>query len=345
MGATPSPAGDLSVSNPLVVDEVARRHPDLVQIIAHLGHPWQRETIVTLRKNRRVYSDVSASWARPIDGYLALARAQEWDVVDKLLFGSDFPLWTPAEAVAGLREMAAGAPAGFPEIKPGDVEWLLDGDPRRRWGSHDGELAGPGDAGACWSTVRGGGNIADMAASLRGAGVALRPHFKTSKCLEVARRQLDQGAIGFTCSTPAEVGLRGRGSATCCGRTSRSARQGRLRGRAPRCGGLMIGRLARVRRAAVRGRRHRPSLLDVDTGLGPYGGRPEHAVERGPAIAGCPAAAGRRLTHEGHLGAYLADRAALEAAGPWCRCWLTASRPACARRVPCDIVSVGSTPG
>ncbi|MGP4025833.1 amidohydrolase family protein [Actinomadura sp. 3N407] len=134
MGATPSPAGDLSVSNPLVVDDVARRHPGLVQIIAHLGHPWQRETIVTLRKNRRVHSDVSACWARPMDGYLALARAQEWDVVDKLVFGSDFPLWTPAEAVAGLREMAGRRPAGFPEIRKETVEWLLDGDPRPSMG-------------------------------------------------------------------------------------------------------------------------------------------------------------------------------------------------------------------
>ncbi|WP_165978281.1 amidohydrolase family protein [Actinomadura darangshiensis] len=134
MGATPSPAGDLSVSNPLVVDDVARRHPDLVQIIAHLGHPWQRETIVTLRKNRRVYSDVSAVWARPMDGYLALARAQEWDVVDRLVFGSDFPLWTPAEAVAGLHEMVGQRPSGFPEIRKETVEWLLDGDPRPQMG-------------------------------------------------------------------------------------------------------------------------------------------------------------------------------------------------------------------
>ncbi|MPZ95056.1 MAG: amidohydrolase family protein [Propionibacteriales bacterium] len=130
MGATPSPVGDLSVSQPLVVDEVARRHPELTQIIAHLGHPWQRETVVTLRKNRRVFSDVSASWARPFDGYRALVRAQEWGVVDKLLFGSDFPIWTPAEAVAGLRALADIKPAGLPSIEPDTIEWLLDGDPR-----------------------------------------------------------------------------------------------------------------------------------------------------------------------------------------------------------------------
>ncbi|MEV4618485.1 alanine racemase [Asanoa sp. NPDC049573] len=57
-------------------------------------------------------------------------------------------------------------------------------------------------------------NIAAMAGAFAAAGVALRPHVKTSKCWEVARRQLEAGAIGFTCSTAAEVAwLRGHGVA------------------------------------------------------------------------------------------------------------------------------------
>ncbi|MEN3307160.1 MAG: uncharacterized protein V7603_3362 [Micromonosporaceae bacterium] len=134
MGATPSPEGRLELSDPLLVDDVARRHPDLKQIIAHLGHPWQRETIVVLRKNRNVYGDVSASWARPLDGFMALVRAQEWGVVPKLLFGSDYPMWTPVEAVAGLRELAAMKPAGLPSIASDTVDWLVDGDPRAALG-------------------------------------------------------------------------------------------------------------------------------------------------------------------------------------------------------------------
>jgi predicted TIM-barrel fold metal-dependent hydrolase len=130
MGATPSPEGRLELSNPLLVDDVARRHPDLTQIIAHLGHPWQRETMVVLRKSRNVFADVSAAWARPYDGYRALVRAQEWGVVDKLLFGSDYPMWTPAEAVAGLRGLADMKPAGLPAVEPATIEWLVDGDPR-----------------------------------------------------------------------------------------------------------------------------------------------------------------------------------------------------------------------
>jgi predicted TIM-barrel fold metal-dependent hydrolase len=134
MGTTPSPEGRLEVSNPLVVDDVARRHPQLRQIIAHLGHPWQRESIVVLRKNRNVFGDVSANWARPLDGFMALVRAQEWGVVPKLLFGSDYPLWTPTEAVAGLRELAASRPTGLPSISQDTIDWLVDGDPRAALG-------------------------------------------------------------------------------------------------------------------------------------------------------------------------------------------------------------------
>jgi predicted TIM-barrel fold metal-dependent hydrolase len=130
MGATPSPEGRLDYSEPLLIDDVARRHPELRQIIAHLGHPWHRETIVVLRKNRNVFSDVSACWARPLDGYLALVRAQEWGVVPKLLFGSDYPMWTPTEAVAGLHELVGVGPAGLPRIARDTLDWLLHGDPR-----------------------------------------------------------------------------------------------------------------------------------------------------------------------------------------------------------------------
>src|SRR5699024_11262535 len=44
-----------------------------------------------------------------------------------------------------------------------------------------------------------------MAEAARGFGVALRPHWKTSKCAEVARRQLEAGATGLSAATAAEV--------------------------------------------------------------------------------------------------------------------------------------------
>lgn len=43
-------------------------------------------------------------------------------------------------------------------------------------------------------------NVATMAAWAR-QHVAVRPHFKTHKCIEIAREQLEAGAIGITCAT------------------------------------------------------------------------------------------------------------------------------------------------
>lgn len=50
-------------------------------------------------------------------------------------------------------------------------------------------------------------NLARMAAAADMAGVALRPHAKTHKCLAVGRRQLSGGAIGLTVATLAEAEL------------------------------------------------------------------------------------------------------------------------------------------
>ena len=47
--------------------------------------------------------------------------------------------------------------------------------------------------------------IAGMAAVMRERGVALRPHAKTHKSIELARRQLAAGAVGLTVATLGEA--------------------------------------------------------------------------------------------------------------------------------------------
>jgi D-serine deaminase-like pyridoxal phosphate-dependent protein len=48
-------------------------------------------------------------------------------------------------------------------------------------------------------------NIAGTAERAAAAGVALRPHVKTHKCVEIARMQLDSGAAGITVATVGEA--------------------------------------------------------------------------------------------------------------------------------------------
>ena len=57
-------------------------------------------------------------------------------------------------------------------------------------------------------------NLAQMAARAKRLGVALRPHIKTHKCLELGRRQLEHGAKGVTVSTLFEAEAFSRGGFT-----------------------------------------------------------------------------------------------------------------------------------
>src|SRR5262245_4970532 len=48
-------------------------------------------------------------------------------------------------------------------------------------------------------------NIVQMEATARALGVALRPHIKTHKTPQIARMQLDAGAVGITCAKVSEA--------------------------------------------------------------------------------------------------------------------------------------------
>ncbi|ADB33542.1 amidohydrolase 2 [Kribbella flavida DSM 17836] len=102
-GASPIRHAPLRYTYPLVTDEVALRFPELRIVMAHMGHPWSRETVVTIRKHPHVYADVSSIYLRPWVLYQSLINAVEWGAAGKLLLGSDFPIATSGEAIAGLR--------------------------------------------------------------------------------------------------------------------------------------------------------------------------------------------------------------------------------------------------
>ena len=63
--------------------------------MAHLGHPWEGETIAVIRKHPHVYADISALHYRPWQFYHSLMLAQEYGTMHKILFGSDYPFTTP----------------------------------------------------------------------------------------------------------------------------------------------------------------------------------------------------------------------------------------------------------
>lgn len=97
-----SPSAKLEFSRPLLIDEVAREFPDLRIMITHLGYPWVEEAVAVLGKHQHVYADVAVLLRRPWLAYRSLLAAYEYGVLDKLLFGSDFPYRSPATCIEAL---------------------------------------------------------------------------------------------------------------------------------------------------------------------------------------------------------------------------------------------------
>lgn len=97
-----SDASKLEFGRPYLFDEIARTFPNLRIIIAQMGQPFVDETIILLGKHPNVYADVSGMLARPWQAYNALVNAHQYGVIDKLLFGSDFPYTNATECIETL---------------------------------------------------------------------------------------------------------------------------------------------------------------------------------------------------------------------------------------------------
>ncbi|UIN32265.1 amidohydrolase family protein [Microbacterium binotii] len=83
----------LSLSNPMLLDDVAARHPDLQVIMAHPSVPWQDEALSIATHKLNTWIDLSG-WS-PKYFSPALVRAARTYLKHKMLFGSDMPALTP----------------------------------------------------------------------------------------------------------------------------------------------------------------------------------------------------------------------------------------------------------
>lgn len=116
----------LEYTLPRHLDRVAARYPDVKIILAHLGHPFGGECVVTIRKHKNLYSDISALHYRPFQFFQTLMLVQEYGVWDKVLFGTDYPFTTVAatlDALRSMNEMVEGT--NFPRLDETAIEEMI----------------------------------------------------------------------------------------------------------------------------------------------------------------------------------------------------------------------------
>src|SRR3989338_4060461 len=121
----PGKKGLIKYAQPLAVDYVATRFPNLKIVIAHMGNPWLTDSAVVAQKNENVYVDVSGYFVEfqpiqkeeiqhfieDIKTFFKLTGSYR-----KLLFASYWPLYTLKEYVDAAKQLP---------LSDEDKEWFF----------------------------------------------------------------------------------------------------------------------------------------------------------------------------------------------------------------------------
>ncbi|MBI4830734.1 MAG: amidohydrolase [Candidatus Lindowbacteria bacterium] len=113
------PGTYMKFNRPMYVDKVAVDFPQISIILAHIGDPWIDEAVALVIKNPNVYVDISA-W-EPSVKFAPFVLCQTLTKIKmacgglhKVLFGTDWPLFTPVfplkEWVEAIRDLQMPPP-------------------------------------------------------------------------------------------------------------------------------------------------------------------------------------------------------------------------------------------
>jgi len=94
------------VGRPIYLDQVALDFPELVLVGGHIGYPWTDEAIAVATKHENVYIDTSAytprRYPRALVDYLKAHGRR------KVLFGTNYPMFSHGKALEGLSGLSLG---------------------------------------------------------------------------------------------------------------------------------------------------------------------------------------------------------------------------------------------
>lgn len=134
MGTTYTRLYQADLGRPLHVEDVALRYPELRLIMAHMGHPWYEECVAVARKQPNVFAEISAIYYRRWQFYNVMMTIQEYQIADKVFFGSDYPFSTPEEGMALTRAVTEiGEGTNLPRVSGDLVEQIIHSNPLEHW--------------------------------------------------------------------------------------------------------------------------------------------------------------------------------------------------------------------
>lgn len=124
------PNTPMEYGRPTFLEEPLLDFPELKFLAAHFGYPWAEELLVMMRKIPNLYTDVSASVLyRPSILSRNLAMAKEYGVLDRALFGTDYPVTKQRPYVDWIKNSynQIAEKNSFPVLTQEDISGILGG--------------------------------------------------------------------------------------------------------------------------------------------------------------------------------------------------------------------------
>ena len=90
-------------ANPMHLDTLAARLPDLQIVAAHPSWPWQDEAIAAAQHKPNIWIELSGWSPRRIDPTLITAVKRQFQ--DRTLFGTDYPFITPEKWITAWQTL------------------------------------------------------------------------------------------------------------------------------------------------------------------------------------------------------------------------------------------------
>ena len=119
--------GILAFVQPYLLDEVARAFPRLKIIVGSMGIPFVEQTLALLVRHENVYADLTVRPGNVWQTYNIVVSSHEQGVMDKLVFGSGYPVATAEaciETLLGFNNLMADT--NLPTVPRGSLRSVVE---------------------------------------------------------------------------------------------------------------------------------------------------------------------------------------------------------------------------
>jgi len=119
--------GNLAYAQPYLLDEVAKSFPELKIIVGSMGIPFIDQTIAVLARHENVFADLTIRPSNVWQTYNIVMAAHEQGVMDKLVFGSGYPIAEAQpciETLLGFNTLMADT--NLPTVPRGSIRAIVE---------------------------------------------------------------------------------------------------------------------------------------------------------------------------------------------------------------------------